>query len=271
MGIITSFISKFIILFKMEWAVMLAYRSESVIWMLGAFIQPLVSLAVWVSISGGGEVAGYSAYDYVLYFLGVMLIERLTRSWDVWELDKDIREGAFSAKLLRPFHPIYWNLASNFVYKTFFAFLMIPGWLILALIFPALRLPIDAAAYGAVLLAVILSSGIRFLIGYEFGLLALWTNRATAIYMLYEGIHLFMSGRIAPLAMFPEWLSEIAFWLPFYPTVGFPVELLMGRLAGQPGAITQGFALQLFWLVVFYALFRLQWRSGLKKYGAVGG
>ncbi|XEC96509.1 ABC transporter permease [Paenibacillus tarimensis] len=268
---IHAFMQKYIVLFKADWAVMLAYRSESLIWMVGAFIQPLVSLAVWVSLSEGGEIAGYAARDYVLYFCGVLLVDRLTRSWDVWELDRDIREGTFSAKLLRPFHPIHWSINANLVYKLFFAALMIPAWLLLAVVFPAMRLPVGIGTLLLAAAAILLASAIRFIIGYQLGLLALWTNRATAIYALYEGIHLFLAGRIAPLSMFPDWVAELARWLPFYVTVAFPVDLLTGRLSGSKEAIMSGFAQQLFWLAVLTVVFRAEWRQGLKRYGAAGG
>jgi len=262
---------KYAVMLRLEWSVMLAYRSETVVWMLGAFIQPLVSLAVWLSISGNGSVAGYDAHDYIVYFLGVLLVERLTRTWDVWELDSSISDGSMSAKLLRPFHPIHWSMAQNLVYKLFFALTLIPIWLVLAWMFPLLRLGIGPGAYAAAALAIALSSIMRFLLGFEFGMLAFWTNRATAIYALFEGVHLFLAGRLAPLSMFPGWVDELGKWLPFYGTVGFPVELMTGKLAaGSPEALL-GFVVQAFWCVVLYVLFRWQWRQGVRRYGAVGG
>jgi ABC-2 type transport system permease protein len=265
------FWKKYAMLLKVEWAVMMAYRSESVIWMLGAFIQPLVGLAVWLSISGSGTVNGYGARDYVLYFLGVLLVDRLTSTWDVWELDSSIREGTMSAKLLRPFHPLHWSLSQNLVYKLFFAAIMIPAWMVLAWMFPALRLPAGAGMLGLAALSIGLSSALRFLIGYEFGLLAFWTNRATGLYSLYEGLHLFLAGRLAPLAMFPGWVSKLAEWLPFYSTVGFPVELLTGKWNGHPEVVWRSFLTQAVWLLALAGLFRFLWKSGLKRYGAVGG
>jgi ABC-2 type transport system permease protein len=267
----TAWIRKYNVLLRMEWAVMIAYRSESIIWMLGAFIQPLVSLAVWLSIHDSGYVTGFTAREYILYFIGVLVVERLTRSWDVWELDRDIREGTMSAKMLRPFHPAHWSLASNLVYKLFFTAILIPAWAILAMIFPALRLPIDLYGMLLVLLSLVLSSMIRFLIGYEFGMIAFWSNKATSIYMLYEGIHLFMAGRIAPLSLFPEVIADLARWLPFYPTVGFPVELMMGKFNDRPDLIGFNLLLQAGWALVFLIVFRYMWRSGVRKYGAVGG
>ena len=267
----SHFLSKYNALLKIEWAIMLAYRSESIIWMIGAFVQPLVSMAVWLTIQSDSQAGGFGATEVVIYFIGVLVVERLTRTWDVWELDRDIREGTMSSKMLRPFHPVHWSLASNLVYKLFFAMIMLPVWVVLSVFFPIFRLPIDVEMLLLLLLALVLSSALRFLIGYEFGLLAFWTNKATAVYMLYEGIHLFMAGRIAPLSLFPDWIAELARWLPFYATVGFPVELMMGRFEDQPQLIVQNLIVQAAWTVVFLLLFRWLWRAGVKKYGAVGG
>jgi ABC-2 type transport system permease protein len=271
MSRVHHFLKKYIQLFQIEWSVMLAYRSESVIWMVGAFVQPLISLAIWLTISQNGAINGYGAKQYIIYFLGVLLVERLTRSWDVWELDQEIREGTLSAKLLRPFHPIHWSVTQNLVYKLFFAVIMIPAWILLALLFPILNPNIEFEALLLFVLAIIGSSAVRFLTGYMFGLLAFWTNRAIAIFMIYEMAHLLLSGRMAPLSMYPDSWFAWAFWLPFYATVGFPVELLSGRLMEEPVHILWGFASQLVWIVILTVALRLQWRAGLKKYGAVGG
>jgi ABC-2 type transport system permease protein len=266
-----TFWHKYSRLFQVEWSVMLAYRSESIIWMVGAFVQPLISLAVWLTISGEATINGFDARQYILYFLGVLLVERLTRSWDVWELDTEIREGSFSSKLLRPFHPIHWSVTQNLVYKFFFAIVMIPAWVVLGLIFPALNPNADLSTILLVFLAIIGASAIRFLTGYMFGLLAFWTTRAISLFFIYELTHLLLSGRMAPLSMYPDGWLEWSMWLPFYVTVGFPVELLMGRLEGQTEMIYIGFAGQAVWIVVLACILRLQWRAGLKKYGSVGG
>lgn len=264
-------IAKYRMLCAAEWSVLVAYRSESVIWMVAAFVQPLVSMAVWLSVSGGGSIAGYAAGDYILYFVGVLVVERLTSSWDVWDLDKDIREGALSPKLLRPFHPIHWHIAQNLVYKSFFAMWMLPLWFLLALVFPTLAVKADGWMLAAAVVSILLSSALQFLIGFGMGLLAFWTNKAVSLYALYEGIHLFLAGRIAPLAMFPQGIAEAAYLLPFYATVGLPVDMLAGRLNANPALAAQGLAVQLFWLIVLLLVLRWQWRSGIKRYGAVGG
>jgi ABC-2 type transport system permease protein len=57
--------------------------------------------------------------------------------------------------------------------------------------------------------------------------------------------------------------------LPFRTAMGFPVELLMGRLDAREAAY--GFAVGLGWLVAFAVLYRIVWRHGVRRYQAVAG
>jgi ABC-2 type transport system permease protein len=50
--------------------------------------------------------------------------------------------------------------------------------------------------------------------------------------------------------------------------IGFPVELLLGRLT--PMEALTGLAVQAVWLALSLALLRLVWRAGVRVYSAVG-
>ncbi len=51
--------------------------------------------------------------------------------------------------------------------------------------------------------------------------------------------------------------------------VGFPVEVLTGQLSAAE--MWTGFAFQAGWLGVALVLFWMMWRTGVKRYSAVGG
>jgi ABC-2 type transport system permease protein len=51
--------------------------------------------------------------------------------------------------------------------------------------------------------------------------------------------------------------------------MGFPLEILLGRLTGAE--IATGFAVTGIWIGGFALLYRLGWRMGLRRYQAVGG
>ena len=74
---------------------------------------------------------------------------------------------------------------------------------------------------------------------------------------------------MAPVALLPGALAERGDLVLFRYMVGFPVEILTGRL--DAAAIRTGFALQAGWLAVALALSALLWRRGLRRYAAVGG
>jgi ABC-2 type transport system permease protein len=79
---------------------------------------------------------------------------------------------------------------------------------------------------------------------------------------------LFLSGQIAPLSLFPWPIQALATLLPFRWLIGFPVELLLGRLT--PVEALTGLGAQVVWLVISLALVRVVWRAGVRIYSAVG-
>jgi viologen exporter family transport system permease protein len=79
---------------------------------------------------------------------------------------------------------------------------------------------------------------------------------------------LFLSGQVAPLSLFPFPVQVAATLLPFRWVIGFPVELLLGRLT--LGEALVGFAAQGVWLVLSLALLKIVWRAGVRQYSAVG-
>jgi ABC-2 type transport system permease protein len=79
---------------------------------------------------------------------------------------------------------------------------------------------------------------------------------------------LFLAGQIAPLTLFPHWIQVVADILPFRWMLGFPVELVLGRLT--PAQALLGLAAQAVWVVLSLIAIRVVWRAGMRVYSAVG-
>jgi len=109
---------------------------------------------------------------------------------------------------------------------------------------------------------------LRFLLEWTLAQAAFWTTRVSAINQSYFVMMLFLSGQVAPLALFPPWLQVAASILPFRWTLGFPVELLLGRLT--PAEALMGLGVQAAWVALAYVLMRIVWRAGIRLYSAVG-
>ena len=255
--------------FKTRFASMLQYRASLFIWMIGQVLEPLIYLVVWstVSASRGGSVGDYTAAQFAAYYIVFMLVNQVTYTWIMYEYEYRIREGLLSPTLLRPVHPIHADIADNVSSKLVTLPLMLLIAAGLALLFKpeaSLRLWAILAFIPAVFLAFL----VRFLVEWTLAQAAFWTTRVSAINQVYFVLLLFLSGQIAPLTLFPRPIQILAAILPFQWMVGFPVELVLGRLT--PIQAATGLAAQAAWLVISFALVRLVWRAGIRIYSAVG-
>jgi ABC-2 type transport system permease protein len=255
--------------FRMAIALNLQYRMAMLIWLIGMIVEPLMYLVVWrtVAIYNEGSVSGYSAGDFSAYFIVTMLVNHVTFSWIMWEYDYRIRTGEFSSTLLKPIHPIHKDIAENLGYKLLTLLVIGPTAALLAWLFqPTFTLQSWAIlAFGPVLITAFF---MRFLLEWALAMAAFWTTRIGAINQAYMVLLLFFSGRLAPLDLFPDFVQTIANLLPFRWMISFPVRLLLGQLSVQEMLI--GFAAQLLWLGIGYALIRIVYRAGIKRYAAFG-
>jgi ABC-2 type transport system permease protein len=120
----------------------------------------------------------------------------------------------------------------------------------------------------AFLPALILAFLVRFLVEWTLALAAFWVTRVSAINQVYFLLMLFLAGQIAPLTLFPYWVQIVADILPFKWMLGFPVELLLGRLT--PIQALEGLGAQTIWVIISLLLVRFVWRAGVRMYSAVG-
>jgi len=255
--------------FKTTFASMLQYRASLFIWMIGSVLEPLIYLVVWstVSISHGGSVGDYTAGDFAAYFIVLMLFNQITYTWIMYEYEYRVREGLLSPALLRPVHPIHADIADNISSKL----ITVPILLIiaagLALTFKPTFTFIPWTLAG-IIPALVLAFLIRFLFEWTLAQSAFWFTRVSAINQVYFVLVLFLSGQIAPLSLFPRPIQMAADILPFRWMIGFPVELILGRLT--PIQALTGLGAQVIWLAISLGLVRIVWRAGIRIYSAVG-
>jgi ABC-2 type transport system permease protein len=232
--------------------------------MIAHVLEPLVYLVVWsvVAEGGGGSAGGYTTAEFAGYFIMLMLVENVSYTWIMFEYDYRIREGLLSPALLRPVHPIHSDIADNVSPRRVYP---CSPWVRAGPDLP----PTCRHSCGRWLPpSTAISFLLRFLLEWTLAQAAFWTTRVSAINQSYFVMMLFLSGQVAPLALFPPWLQVTASILPFRWTLGFPVELLLGRLT--PAEALIGLGVQAAWVALAYVLMRIVWRAGIRLYSAVG-
>ncbi len=260
----SSVVRKAKVLLLAYYAYMLEYRAELFLWALSGTL-PLILMGVWTRAAQGGRF-GLTPVDFVRYFLAVFLIRQFTTVWVIYEFEKQVVEGTLSPRLLQPLDPVWHHVASHLserLARLPFALALVG--LFFGLYPQAFWVP-SLGNFLLFLLALVLAFALRFLIQYTFAMFAFWTERAMAIENFWFLFYLFLSGMIAPLAMFPAPLRQIALWTPFPYLINFPASILIGL----PVEVGQGFLVMLGWGLLFFGLNRWLWRRGLKQYSGMG-
>ena len=247
----------------------LAHRARLTVWILSSLF-PLLLMAVWLAVVDEvGPAAGWGRTDFVSYYAAAALLYHTTQSFLIWAWDDDLRSGNLSFKLLKPIDPFHQYLTQEFGFRVVVIAVLVPVLVILTLIVPDLTYQISPFKWTLVVVAAASGFFLNVMMSMAFATVGFRTTRSGHIYSLWWGAGAFLSGWIAPLALMPAPVAAAGQFLPFRSSMGFPLEILLDRLG--PADIAFGFTITLAWIGVFTVLYRLGWRSGIKKFQAVGG
>jgi ABC-2 type transport system permease protein len=244
-----------------------AYRAEMIIWILSTLL-PLVMLALWTAVAQGGPLAGYDEEGFARYFAVTLLVRQLSSVWLVWELNYEIRSGRLSNELLKPMHPLLQHMVEMIVAVPFRVLVMVPILLLMLLLRPDLWETPSLLALGLFGVSMILSWLVNFLVQALFAIVSFWVDKTDALFGVWFGVWSLLSGYLAPLAVFPEWLKPALVLLPFRGMLGLPVEILGGFIT--PRAALPEVGVQLLWVLLLAALVGFFWNRGIARYGAYG-
>jgi ABC-2 type transport system permease protein len=245
------------------------YRAANYLYMVGMVVEPVVYLVVWSTVAeaSGGEVGGYTPGAFAAYFIVWTLVRNMNIVFTPYGWEFRIREGELSGMLLRPVHPIHYDLAYFAGWKVVVLLLWVPLAGVLTLLFRPTLAP-NPAQVATFLLAIWGAYVIRTALLFLLGMITLWTTRVAAIFELYFTLELLLSGRLVPMALMPDWVLRISDVLPFRSTFGFPIEALVADLSGPQ--LVRGLVTQAVWIVVSSVLAWLVWRRAIRRYTAVG-
>ncbi len=248
------------------------YRWNFLLRSLFALVPLFGTVFVWKSIYADttGEIAGYSFGEMVFYFLIVLLVDNLiTPTEDEWQIAAEIREGQLSSFLLKPFDFLAYRscifVGSRLLYT---AVTLLPVLAVFWWFRQYLQWPSQASTWGLFLLSLVMAGAIQFLIAYALAMLAFWILEISTVVFILYSFEYFLSGKPFPLDTVPGVAGTILRLLPFPYEVYFPVAILMEKV--QDSRLWEGLAIQALWVLLTFLLASGLWRSGVRRYEAVG-
>ena len=247
----------------------LQYRVQNYLYMIGMLAEPVIYLVVWSTIAEqqGGSVQGITSGEFAAYYIVWTLVRNMNIVFTPYGWEWRIREGDFSAQLLRPVHPLHYDVAFFAGWKFVVILLWLPIAFVLTLVFDP---TLDFGALDVVVFffAVWGAYLIRTMFLSLLGMITFWTTRVSAIFELAIAAELLLSGRLVPLELMPDWAETIAGTLPFQWTFYFPIQALVGDLS--TGELIGGLGMQVLWIVGLTLLTTFVFRVAIKRYTAVG-
>ncbi|MBD0338898.1 MAG: ABC-2 family transporter protein [Thermoleophilia bacterium] len=245
------------------------YRAAAYMYLVGMVAEPVIYLVVWTTIAKqqGGEVQGITVGQFAAYYIVWTLVRNMNIVFTPYGWEWRIREGQFSAALLRPLHPIHYDIAEFAGGKLIWVVLYLPIAAGLTLIFdPDLSVtPLEVCVFFVAIWGAYL---IRTMLLWLLGMVTFWTTRGSAIFETYIMAELLLSGRLVPLKLMPEWTQSVADFLPFQWAFYFPIQTLVGDLPA--GELLGGLGMQVLWIAVGSFLVWICFRASVSKYSAVG-
>jgi ABC-2 type transport system permease protein len=245
------------------------YRTGQTFYILGMMVEPTIYLVVWSTVANaqGGSIAGYTAGGFAAYYIIWTLVRNFNIVFTPYGWEWRIQRGELSAMLLRPLHPLHYDLATFIGWKVLMILIWLPMAVLLTLVFhPTFNAtPLSVIVFVFALLGAYL---IRSMFLWIMGMITFWTTRVGAIYELYFALELLLSGRLVPLALMPGWVQNVAAYLPFQWTFQYPIEALIGQLS--PVQLFEGLGMQALWTVGSFLLLRVVWHFGVRHFSSVG-
>lgn len=246
----------------------LAYRAQLSLWLITSLF-PLVMMTVWLSVvEQTGPAAGWDRPAFVSYYVAAAVVFQLTSCFVTWRWDADMRSGDLSFRLLRPVPAVAHYVADELSIRLVTGALLVPVVVVADVLVTDVSFPLGPASL-LVVPALVLGFALAVATSLVFCMIAFWTTQAGNLYALWWGAGAFLSGWVAPVAVLPDAVAAAARVAPFWPVLGLPLELLLGRLA--PVEVAAGFASALLWTTTLGLTARALWRRGVRRYQAVGG
>jgi ABC-2 type transport system permease protein len=245
------------------------YRAATYMYLIGMVAEPVIYLVVWTTIAKqqGGFIQGISVGEFAAYYIVWTLVRNMNIVFTPYGWEWRIREGELSAALLRPLHPIHYDIAQFAGGKLIWVVLYLPIAAGLTLIFDP-ELSVTALEVCVFFVAIWGAYLIRTMLLWLLGMVTFWTTRGSAIFETYIMAELLLSGRLVPLPLMPDWAQSLAGFLPFQWAFYFPIQTLVGDLSAAE--LVEGLGMQVLWIAVGSFLVWICFRASVSRYTAVG-
>lgn len=245
-----------------------ASRINIIGWFLVGLIPIIVLIFVWLAIIGDKQsINGFTKGDFIVYYLFLQLSWYIVGGGFGYNVGDAIKKGQINTTLLKPYDVVFSFYIQEQAWKLLSLFIAIPVSSTLLFLFRDsinIHLSFDQ---GMLLTISLILGGILFaLLEALTGLTGFWLTEIRPVTRLKETVISLFGGMLIPITLMPQALFNLANILPFKYMFYVPISILLGKSANAFLDV----GIQIVYIILFYAVYKLVWSLGIKKYEAVG-
>ena len=253
----------------------MAWRLDFLLFRLGDILGAVVTYFLWRAIFDASKHASLNNFtlpEMSLYVFLSFYVGTFTHSHSNDDVGDDVKSGTIAMRLLKPISFSATYLFEEIGRKLVQVFMMtvpILGGILLFQVFHAQSVPFNLINVCLFFISCLMGYLLNFYFNLYFGFSAFVLKNLWGAELMKNSIVNFMSGTLIPLTFFPDIISRILSFSPFASLIYTPVTIYLGRYT--LAVALELIALQVFWVLFFYALSKLVWRVSIKHLTVQGG
>lgn len=264
---------KYIRTFQMGFQSAVEYRADFTLSLFSGAFVVIIQCFIWSAVFSGNPssvIYGYTFPQMISYSIISGIVTKWVSTGFEWDIAEDIKTGGLSKFIVQPIGYFSYRIFS-FLGRKIVQSLILLVFSVFAMFFlrAFLGMEFDPVRLLLFFPFMFLAMTINFLLYFCVSTLAFSLTEVWGVFFAVNQAILMLSGGIFPLDIFGEQVTKVLNYLPFKYLVFYPVNIVNGRVAY--GDILNGVVIQMIWIVVMIVLANLCWKSGMKKYVAVGG
>ena len=251
----------------------LEYRFEFFVGIISTLFPILIQVFLWYAIySGTGQdsMYGYGFAQMLAYVAIAGAVGKFVVTGIENMVNDDIHSGGLSAFIVKPVRYIPFRLLQA-VGQRFAATITMVVFTASAIVILACTINFEVKLYAACLFvpALLLAMLLNFFIFFIVSISAFWLTEVGRFFHALQIAIMVASGGVFPITVFGDAYVAASRFLPFQYTSYFPISVMTGALSVSE--ILTGMLVQLVWIAILPVFANILWRTGLKRYVAVGG
>lgn len=261
---------KYLTVFFTQVKNILEYKTNLMLKLLRPILMAFIVVSVWFvlfTIKGEEVIAGFTLESFIVYILIVRYLFSFSPgAGSLVEMNKEIRKGDISMRLVKPLHYIPWIFARNAPIPIVSGSIGIMLVSIGAILFGA---PTPTGWYIPLFIcAVLITTLLHYAIYLGMGIASFWIYEIFPIERIYKIFNSILSGELIPLTLFGG-LQGVLELLPFAGIAFIPAGIYIGLFSIKHALFLLG--VQFCWVVILWSITLFMYHKGLKKFEAQGG